>query len=125
MAEDDLGLCALVEAHSAGEVETALAAGARVVGVNNRDLDSLRTDVTLAPTLRQLVPPRCVYVAESGISQPEQVRTLARAGVDAVLVGESLLRSPDPGASLRSLVEAGRGDLGAEAGRTDVVRAAP
>ena len=102
-----LGLEALVEAHSAPEVERALQAGARVVGVNNRDLDTLVTDVSLAPRLRALVPAECVFVAESGIAQPEQVALLLEAGVDAVLVGESLLRSADPAAKLRELVEAG------------------
>ena len=98
---------ALVETHSAAEVERALAAGARVIGVNNRDLDTLITDVSLAPRLRPLVPGTCVFVAESGISRPEDVAVLLEAGVDAVLVGESLLRAADPGAKLRSLVAAG------------------
>lgn len=102
-----LGMQALVETHSAIEVERALKAGARIVGVNNRDLDTLVTDVRLAPRLRSMVPPECVFVAESGISQPAQVAQLREAGVDAILIGESLLRSPDPGAKLRSLVEAG------------------
>jgi indole-3-glycerol phosphate synthase len=102
-----LGLEALVETHSALEVERALHAGARIVGVNNRDLDTLVTDVSLAPRLRPMVPPECVFVAESGISTPAQVAALLDAGVDAILIGESLLRSPDPGAKLRSLVEAG------------------
>lgn len=104
---DRLGLEALVETHSAAEVERALAAGARIIGVNNRDLDSLVTDVTLAPRLRPLVPPTCVFVAESGISQPEQIAVLVDAGVDAVLIGEALVRAADPGQKLRSLVAAG------------------
>ena len=105
----ELGLDALVEAHSAEEVRRALDAGATIVGVNNRDLDTLVTDVTLAPRLRPLVPPECLFVAESGVSTPEQIATLADARVDAVLVGEALLRATDPGAQLRALVEAGRG----------------
>jgi indole-3-glycerol phosphate synthase len=102
-----LEMDALVETHSADEVRRALDAGARIVGVNNRDLDTLVTDVSLAPRLRSLVPPECVFVAESGISQPEQIAALAAADVDAVLIGESLLRSDDPPARLRSLVAAG------------------
>jgi indole-3-glycerol phosphate synthase len=102
-----VGLEALVEAHSALEVECALQAGARIVGVNNRDLDTLVTDVSLAPRLRPMVPADCVFVAESGISTPEQVAVLLDAGVDAILIGESLLRSADPAAKLRSLVAAG------------------
>jgi indole-3-glycerol phosphate synthase len=102
-----LGMEALVEAHSAEEVERALAAGARIVGVNNRDLDTLVTDVTLAPRLRPLVPRECVFVAESGVSQPDQIALLAEAGVDAVLIGEALVRATDPGAQLRRLLAAG------------------
>jgi indole-3-glycerol phosphate synthase len=103
----DLGIDALVETHSADEVRRALEAGATLLGVNNRDLDTLVTDVTLAPRLRPLVPPECVFVAESGVSTPEQIATLADAGVDAVLIGEALLRAADPGARLLELVAAG------------------
>jgi indole-3-glycerol phosphate synthase len=103
----DLGMGALVETHSAAEVHTALEAGAQVIGVNNRDLDTLVTDVSLAPKLRPLVPAGIVCVAESGISQPEQIAALAAANVDAVLIGESLLRSDDPLAKLQALVAAG------------------
>ena len=103
-----LGMDALVETHSADEVRRALDAGATIIGVNNRDLDTLKTDVSLAPRLRSLVPSRCVFVAESGISSPDQIAALQDAGVDAVLIGEALLRSPDPGALLAQLVEAGQ-----------------
>jgi indole-3-glycerol phosphate synthase len=105
----DLGMDALVETHSPSEVQRALDAGAQMIGVNNRDLDTLETDVSLAPRLRPLVPPECVFVAESGISTPEHIRALAEAGVDAVLIGETLLRAPDPGARLRELLAAGSG----------------
>ncbi|MDQ6674764.1 MAG: indole-3-glycerol phosphate synthase TrpC [Chloroflexota bacterium] len=101
------GLAALVETHSADEVERALNAGASVIGINNRDLDTLITDVSLAPRLRPLVPAECICVAESGVSRPEDVAVLRQAGVDAVLVGESLLRAADPGAKLRELIAAG------------------
>jgi indole-3-glycerol phosphate synthase len=103
----ELGLDALVETHSADEVSRALDAGARIIGVNNRDLDTLVTDVSLAPRLRPMVPSDCVFVAESGMSTPEQMATLAEAGVDAVLIGEALLRADDPGVRLRELVAAG------------------
>jgi indole-3-glycerol phosphate synthase len=99
-----LGMDALVETHSADEVRRALDAGATVIGVNNRDLDTLITDVALAPALRPLVPSWCVFVAESGVSTPEQIAILSVAGVDAVLIGEALLRAPDPGARLAQLV---------------------
>jgi indole-3-glycerol phosphate synthase len=101
------GLDALVETHSADEVRRAVDAGARIIGVNNRDLDTLITDVTLAPRLRPMVPPECVFVAESGVSTPEQMAVLADAGADAVLIGEALLRAPDPGARLRELATVG------------------
>jgi indole-3-glycerol phosphate synthase len=106
-ATHGLGCEALVETHSAVEVERALTAGARIVGVNNRDLDTLRTDTSLAPRLRPSVPTECVFVAESGISEPEQIAELAAAGVDAVLIGEALVRARDPGAKLATLVGAG------------------
>lgn len=105
---NSLGMEVLVETHSADEVQRALDAGARILGVNNRDLDRLVTDVTLAPRLRALVPPEVVFVAESGIHEPSQVAELAAIGCDAVLVGESLVRAPDPGARLAELVSAGR-----------------
>jgi indole-3-glycerol phosphate synthase len=102
-----LGMAALVETHSADEVRRALDAGASVIGVNNRDLDTLVTDVSLCLDLRTLVPSNCAYVAESGISTPEHMRMLADAGVDAVLIGEALLRAPDPGLRLRDLLSVG------------------
>jgi indole-3-glycerol phosphate synthase len=104
----ELHLDALVETHSADEVRRAVDAGASIIGVNNRDLDTLKTDVSLAPRLRPLVPPECVFVAESGVSSPEQIATLSDAGVDAVLIGEALLRSPNPGERLVQLVGAVR-----------------
>jgi indole-3-glycerol phosphate synthase len=100
---DDLGLAALVETHSGEEVRIALEAGAQIVGVNNRDLDSLKTDPSLALGLRDLVPPERIFVAESGVSEPDQLDALAAAGAHAVLIGEALLRAPEPGAKLRSL----------------------
>jgi len=103
----DLGLDALVETHSADEIQRALAAGARVIGVNNRDLDTLVTDPTLALRLRELVPRECVFVAESGVSDPAQIGALRDVGADAVLIGEALVRAPDPGAKLRELVDVG------------------
>lgn len=99
----ELGLAALVETHSGEEVRVALEAGARVIGVNNRDLDTLVTDPSLALGLRDLVPADRVFVAESGVSEPDQLDALAAADVDAVLIGEALVRSSDPGAKLREL----------------------
>ena len=103
-----LDMDALVETHSADEVHRALAAGATIIGANNRDLDTLVTDVSLAPRLRGLVPTDHLFVAESGVSSSEQITVLADAGVDAVLIGETLLRATDPGARLSELVAAGK-----------------
>src|SRR5262249_54102384 len=91
----ELGMDALGETHSEDEVRRALDAGATLIGVNNRDLDTLETDVTLAPRLRPLVPRESVFVAESGVSSVAQIQILAEVGADAVLVGEALLRSSD------------------------------
>jgi indole-3-glycerol phosphate synthase len=104
---EQAGLAALVETHSADEVRIALDAGARVIGVNNRDLDTLVTDPSLALGLRDLVPADRVFVAESGVSEPDQLDALAAAGADAVLIGEALVRSPDPGQRLRELLNLG------------------
>ncbi len=84
-------------------MERALSVGARVVGVNNRDLKTFQVDLEVSLRLRRLVPPEAVFVAESGISSPEDVRRLREAGVDAALVGEALMRSGNPAAALRAL----------------------
>ncbi len=104
-----LGMSALVEAHDAAEVERALAAGASVVGINNRDLADFTTDLRRTMELVALVPPDVVVVSESGIRTPGDVADLGRAGVDAVLVGETLLRAPDPAHAAASLSVAPRG----------------
>jgi indole-3-glycerol phosphate synthase len=103
-----LGMDALVETHSADEVARALDAGAHLIGVNNRDLDTLVTDASLALRLRSLVPPECVYVAESGVSSAAQIVELASLAAHAVLIGESLVRAENPAAKLRELAAAGR-----------------
>jgi indole-3-glycerol phosphate synthase len=97
----------LVEAHDANEVQRALAAGARVVGINHRDLHTFQMDMTLALRLREQIPSSCVVVAESGIRTADDVQRMRNAGVDAILVGESLMRAPDPGVALRALVAPG------------------
>lgn len=98
-----LGLSALVEAHSEHEVEDALSAGARVIGVNNRDLQTFEVDVGLSLRLRALVPTEVLFVSESGISSPAQIALLRQANVNGVLIGETLMRSPDKKAALRAL----------------------
>jgi indole-3-glycerol phosphate synthase len=108
---ESIGLTPLVEAHTATEVERALVAGARVVGINNRDLRSLRVDRDTFATLAPLIPDGVVRVAESGVRGPHDVLELARAGADAVLVGTSLVagsaQGVDPAAAVADLVAAG------------------
>ena len=100
----DLGMAALVEAHTAPEVQTALAVRAALVGINNRNLDTLETSLDVARRLRPLVPPGVTVVAESGIDERRDVEEMARLGVHAVLVGTALMRSADPGARVRELL---------------------
>ncbi|HEV2131862.1 MAG TPA: indole-3-glycerol phosphate synthase TrpC [Longimicrobiaceae bacterium] len=100
----ELGMNALVEIHDRSELERARIAGAMLIGVNNRDLDSFRTDLALSLELTRDVPPGVTLVAESGIRSAEHVRRLGEAGVDAVLVGESLMRQEDLQAAAAALV---------------------
>jgi indole-3-glycerol phosphate synthase len=99
-----LGMAVLVEAHDAEEVARALASGARILGVNNRDLSTFVTSLDVTFNLLPTVPDEVVLVSESGIRSADDVGGLARAGVDAVLVGEALVRSGDPEAMARAMV---------------------
>jgi indole-3-glycerol phosphate synthase len=105
-AARDFGMDALVETHDAAELARALALGATVIGVNNRDLKTFTIDRDLAARLRPSVPADRVLVAESGIRDAADVRRMRAAGVDAVLVGETLMRAPDPGTALAALLAA-------------------
>lgn len=105
----ELGMAALVEAHDAEEVERALAAGARILGVNNRDLRTFGTNLDVTFDLVDRVPGDVVLVSESGIGGPADVDRLGGAGVDAVLVGEWLVRRPDPTSAAVSLSGSPRG----------------
>jgi indole-3-glycerol phosphate synthase len=99
----ELGMDALVETHSASEIERALAAGAELLGINNRDLDTLDVDLETSRKLRALVPDGPTLVSESGIKTVEDMRKLRDWGMDAALIGESLMRSDNPGALLSEL----------------------
>lgn len=90
---DSLGLSALVEAHDADEIEMALRAGARIIGVNNRNLKDFTVDIHNSGRLRSLVPPEVLFVAESGIKTRADVAALEEMGGNAVLIGETLMRS--------------------------------
>jgi indole-3-glycerol phosphate synthase len=103
----DLRLDALVEAHDQQEVARAVAVGAEIIGINNRDLRTFTVDRELAARLRPSVPANRIVVAESGIRDAADVARLRAAGVDAILVGETLMRAPDPAAALRELLAAG------------------
>jgi indole-3-glycerol phosphate synthase len=98
------GLDVLCEAHDEDEVARAIAAGADIIGINNRDLRSFTVDRELAIRLRARVPADRIVVAESGIRDAADVARLRAAGVDAMLVGETLMRAPDPAAALRALL---------------------
>ena len=98
-----LGLSALVEAHDEREVERALRVENAVIGVNNRDLRDFTVDCRNSVRLRKLVPRDRIFVSESGIRTPEDIEVLLRSGTDAVLIGETLMRSPDKAAELRRL----------------------
>ncbi len=100
---DSLELSALVEAHSEEEIAVALRAGARIIGVNNRNLRDFTVDVHNSERLRRLVPPDVLFVAESGIKTAEDIEVLRRANVNGVLIGETLMRAPDKKAMLDGL----------------------
>lgn len=102
----DLSLHVLCEAHDGHEVDRALSAGARIVGVNNRDLKTFEVDREIALGQRRRVPRTFTFVAESGIEGPEHLRQLRDAEVDAALVGSLLMGAEDPGAALASVLDA-------------------
>ncbi len=102
----ELGLAALVEAHDGGEIGSALAAGAELIGVNNRNLKDFSVDFSNAARLRDRIPPRVLYVAESGVKTPADAAALRALGADAALIGEALMRAEDKGAMLAALREA-------------------
>lgn len=100
---EELGLDALVEAHDEGEVQRALTGGARILGVNNRDLRTFRVDVENSIRLRSLAPPEVLFVSESGIRAPEDIQRLQEHQVNGVLIGETLMKSPNKKAALEAL----------------------
>ena len=100
------GLSALTEAHDEEEVKMALNAGARIIGVNNRNLRDFSVDSENSRRLRKMIPEDVLFVSESGVSSPEDVSELRKIGADAVLIGETLMRASDKKAKLNQL----RGD---------------
>ena len=100
---DSLGISALVEAHDEKEIATALASGARIIGVNNRNLSDFSVDTHNSRRLRELVPCDIIFVSESGVRNAEDIKLLREAGADAVLIGETLMRADDKSAKLAEL----------------------
>ncbi|MCR5580748.1 MAG: indole-3-glycerol phosphate synthase TrpC [Pseudobutyrivibrio sp.] len=100
---DELGLSALVEAHDKKEVEMALRCKARIIGVNNRNLKDFSVDTNNSRSLRNLIPKDVIYVSESGIKDADDIKALKEAGVDAVLIGETLMRADNKTKKLKEL----------------------
>ena len=100
----DLGMAVLVEVHTAAEIERAVDAGARIVGINTRDLSTLTVDPEVVAKLRPMVPEGRLVVGESGVSTHADVAALRSAGVDAILVGEAVMRAADPAAKITELL---------------------
>ena len=100
---DTLGLSSIVEAHSEEEIDMAVAAGARIIGINNRDLRNFTVDVHNAERLRSRIPENILCIAESGIQTAADIDVLRKAGVNGVLIGETLMRAADRKAKLQEL----------------------
>ncbi len=99
----DVGVDAIVEIHTTEELQRAVDAGARIIGVNNRDLGTFQTDLTVAESIAHFLPSDVVTIAESGVSDEMGARRMARAGYNAILVGEALVRSSDPSSLIERL----------------------
>ena len=100
---DELGLSAIVETHDEKEVKTAVDAKARIIGVNNRNLKDFTVDSDNSKRLRELIPSDRIFVSESGLKTPEDVANIRRAGADAVLIGETVMRAADKAEALKNL----------------------
>ncbi len=103
---DGLGLTAVVETHDAAEIRAAVNAGAKVIGVNNRNLKDFSVDLENAKALRGLIPSDRIFIAESGVRTPADVKALREAGADAVLIGEALMRAANRREALEAFREA-------------------
>lgn len=101
---DSLGISALAEAHNEEEVKSALSAGARIIGVNNRNLRDFSVDVNNSAKYRKMIPENVIFVSESGIKTHEDVKGLIENGTNAVLIGETLMRSNDKKQKLKELL---------------------
>lgn len=100
----ELNMTALVETHTESEIDAALLAGAEIVGINNRDLTTFEVDIATTPRLRARIPDAVTVVSESGIESADDVKQLSDAGIDAILVGETLMRADKPDVKARNLL---------------------
>ncbi|MBR3624359.1 MAG: indole-3-glycerol-phosphate synthase, partial [Selenomonadaceae bacterium] len=100
---DDLGISALVETRTEEEIKRALKAGARIIGVNNRNLEDFSVDMERGKSLRELVPPDILFVTESGVKTATDVKAIKNMGADAVLIGETMMKAEDKRAKLEEL----------------------
>jgi len=100
----ELGMEVLVESHTKVELEKAIRSGAKLLGINNRNLDTLKTDLSISLSLLQLVPDDRIAISESGISKSSDIKMLLEAGAKGFLIGESLLKNKDPGGKLTELI---------------------
>jgi indole-3-glycerol phosphate synthase len=101
---NELGMGCLVEVHSEAEIEIVLKSGAKIIGINNRDLNNFTVDLTTTKRLKPLIPPDKIVVSESGIKNRDDVEKMREWGVDAVLIGEVLMSAPDIAAKIRELL---------------------
>ena len=103
----ELGMAPLTEIHDRDDLEKAIESGADIIGINNRDLDSFKVDIHTTAQLAPLVPVDCILVSESGIEKAEDILSLKKSGIQAVLVGSALMRSHDPAGKTIEIVNAG------------------
>jgi indole-3-glycerol phosphate synthase len=104
----EFGMAGLTEIHDRDDLEKAVDCGAEIIGINNRDLDTFKVDLKTTLDLAPMIPERCILVSESGISGEGDIRLLKGCGIEAILVGTSLMKTKDLKAKTRELVEAGR-----------------
>jgi indole-3-glycerol phosphate synthase len=113
-AEDELGLDAVVEVHTSEELRRGVGAGARIIGVNNRDLRTFRTSLETSERLIAKAPRDRIMISESGLQNPKSLRHLRALGFHGFLIGEALMRTPDPEAALRDLIAATERDTASD-----------
>jgi indole-3-glycerol phosphate synthase len=120
-AENELGLDALVEVHRSEELHRAMSIGARIIGVNNRDLRTFQTSLKTSERLIADAPRNQIMISESGLKNPKSLRDLRALGYRGFLIGEALMRAPDPEATLRDFIAAAEDEPAAVASDTDAL----